>query len=210
MFLHRRRFLVGALACLAAYATPASAGFLEEIAFVDLVEKQLADALRPRHPDELWVLVDDKASTLDVYRGHDRIEHFAPVSLGRGGAQTQRIRGGSVTPMGEFRVNRFNYASRWHIFMGVDYPTPAHARMALQSGIYSQQDYEEYFDYYRRHGGPPQNTVLGGAIGLHGLGDADPEVHKRFNWTQGCVAMTDTQVERLDELVGIGTRIVIR
>ncbi|MDN6179660.1 MAG: L,D-transpeptidase [Halomonas subglaciescola] len=210
MFVHRRRFLVGALACLAAYATPASAGFLAEVAFVDLVEQQLVEAAKPRYPGELWVLVDDKYATLDVYRGNTPVEHFSPISFGRSGASSQRLRGGNVTPLGEFRVNRFNYDSRWNIFMGIDYPTPDHARMALRSGIYSRQEYEAYFDYYRRYGKPPQNTTLGGAIGLHGLGEADPEVHERFDWTQGCVALTDNQIERLNELVGIGTRIVIR
>lgn len=210
MPLDRRRFLAGTAAFLAFHAAPASAGFLAEIAFVDLVEQQLEEAMHPRFPGEIWVLVDDQTLTLDVYRGNTHIEHFAPVSFGRGGAENQRISGGSVTPRGEFRVNRFNFDSRWHLFMGVDYPTPDHARMALRTGLYSREDYQAYFDHYRRYGTPPQDTVLGGAIGLHGLGEADPEIHRRMNWTQGCVAMTDTQIEQLEELVGIGTRVVIR
>ena len=121
-----------------------------------------------------------------------------------------RTEGGNVTPKGEFRVNRFNWESQWHIFVGLDYPTPAHARMALNEGLYTERDYANYFAYYRRHGYPPQQSVLGGFIGIHGLGVADPEVHARYHWTQGCVAVTDGEIERLAELIDIGTRVVIR
>lgn len=176
----------------------------------DWVAKRLLEADQPRHDNELWVLVDDRNASLSVLRGHQVIEKFAPVSLGRSGAKTQRIRGGNVTPLGEFRINRLNQESRWHIFLGIDYPTPDHARMAYDSGIYSREEYDDYFDHYRRHGAPPQDTALGGAIGIHGLGRADPEIHERFHWTQGCVAITDAQVETLMELVGVGTRVVIR
>lgn len=175
-----------------------------------LVETLLARAQRPRHAAELWVLVEDEISALSVYRGEQLLERFAPISLGRAGAQVMRTEGGNVTPKGEFRVNRFNWESQWHIFIGLDYPTPAHARMALEEGLYTARDYSDYFAYYRRYGYPPQQTVLGGFIGLHGVGVADPEVHARHHWTQGCVAVTDMQIEKLSELIGIGTRVVIR
>lgn len=176
----------------------------------DLVETMLTRAGVPRHSNELWVLIDDQDATLSVFQGNALLERFSPISLGRAGAKTQRVRGDNVTPKGEFRINRFNYESQWRTFMGVDFPTPAHARMALQNGIYSQADYDDYFDFYRRNGHPPQNTVLGGAIGIHGLGSADPDIHGRYHWTQGCVAVTNDQIDRLAELVGVGTRVVIR
>lgn len=176
----------------------------------NLIETLLEQAPVPRHADELWVLVDDRDATLTVYRGHRELERFFPISLGRGGARTSRTRGDNTTPLGEFRVNRFNRESQWHIFIGLDYPTPAHARMALNSGVYSNHDYDEYFAYYRRYGHPPQETVLGGYIGIHGLGQADPDIHASYHWTQGCVAVTNEQIERLDALIDIGTRVVIR
>jgi len=174
------------------------------------IEDLLANAQKPRSDDEIWVLVDDRAATLSVYRGSNEIERFFPISLGRGGAKPSRLRGDNATPLGEFRVNRFNYESQWHIFIGIDYPTPLHARMALESGVFTEQDYEAYHAHYRRHGQPAQNTALGGAIGIHGIGGGSPEIHSRFHWTEGCVAVTNEQIERLAERVSIGTRIVIR
>lgn len=209
MFLiNRRRFLAMALSLPAV----ASAAVMApgQAAPSDLIETMLSRALVPRHSNELWVLIDDQEATLSVFRGNALLERFAPISLGRAGAKTQRVRGDNVTPKGEFRINRFNYESQWRTFMGIDFPTPAHARMALEKGIYSQTDYEDYFDYYRRNGHPPQNTALGGAIGIHGLGSADPDIHGRYHWTQGCVAVTNEQIDRLSALVGVGTRVVIR
>ncbi|MCK2183443.1 L,D-transpeptidase family protein [Halomonas getboli] len=175
-----------------------------------LMSDLLAQASAPRSPGELWVLVDDSESKLSIFRGDRLVDRFYPVSLGRGGARPQRVRGDRATPLGEFRVMRFNYHSKFHTFVGLDYPTPAHARMALEAGVYSQQDYDDYFSYYRRHGSPPQDTVLGGYIGIHGLGVADPEIHRRFNWTDGCVAVTDRQIDTLSSMIDIGTRVVIR
>jgi murein L,D-transpeptidase YafK len=209
MFLvNRRRFLAMALSLPAVASAAVTAP--NPSAPADLIETMLTRAPVPRHSNELWVLIDDEEATLSVFRGNALLERFAPISLGRAGAKTQRVRGDNVTPMGEFRINRFNYESQWRTFMGIDFPTPAHARMALEKGIYSQSDYEDYFDYYRRNGHPPQNTALGGAIGIHGLGSADPDIHGRYHWTQGCVAVTNAQIDRLAELVGVGTRVVIR
>ena len=209
MFLiNRRRFLAMALSLPAVASAAVTAP--NQATPSDLIETMLTRAHVPRHSNELWVLIDDQEATLSVFRGNELLELYAPISLGRAGAKTQRVRGDNVTPKGEFRINRFNYESQWRTFMGIDFPTPAHARMALEKGIYSQTDYEDYFDYYRRNGHPPQNTALGGAIGIHGLGSADPDIHGRYHWTQGCVAVTNAQIDRLAELVGVGTRVVIR
>ncbi|MGM0639461.1 MAG: L,D-transpeptidase family protein [Pseudomonadota bacterium] len=201
--LSRRRFTLMALgAPLALLGT--------QQASANLIETLLSRAHVPRHDNEVWVLVDDREATLTLYHGNRQLDRFAPISLGRGGAKSARLSGSNVTPLGEFRVNRFNHKSDWHIFIGLDYPTPTHARMALEEGVFTQQDYDDYYDYYRRQGYPPQQTVLGGFIGIHGIGKGDPEVHQQFHWTQGCVAVTDEQIERLAALIGIGTRVVIR
>ncbi len=123
MPVNRRRFLAMALSW-PAVATAATTSTVDDYAPPDLVATLLTRAPVPRHSNELWVLIDDKEATLSIFRGNALIERFAPISLGRGGAKTQRVRGDNVTPLGEFRINRFNYESQWHIFIGIDYPTP--------------------------------------------------------------------------------------
>lgn len=170
----------------------------------------ISDLHAAEESQEVWLLVDDKTSTLYVYRGDREIERFAPVSLGRGGAKRLRLSGSRATPTGEFKINWINEDSRFHIFLGLDYPTPAHAREAHEAGMLSEPEFYDYLMYYRWHGAPPQDTVLGGSIGIHGLGDADPKVHRRFHWTDGCVAVTNDQIEKLANLVRLGTKVIIR
>nr|WP_163503530.1 L,D-transpeptidase [Halomonas socia] len=170
----------------------------------------IATDFGPRDPFEVWVKVDNSDATLTVYRGDFPLERIHGISVGQRGAARMRVRGDKQTPKGEFRVNGINPESRFHLFFNVDYPTPWHALDALNAGVMSRVEYEEYHYYLRRHGRPPQDTVLGGNIGLHGIGSGDPEIHGRFDWTLGCVAVTNEEIERLAELIGIGTRVVIR
>ena len=124
MPLNRRRFLALALGWPVVASAAASNATLNSQP-IDLVETLLSRAHLPRYSNEVWLLINDQESTLSVYRGDTLVELFSPVSLGRSGAKTQRVMGDNVTPLGEFRINRFNYESRWHIFIGIDYPTPA-------------------------------------------------------------------------------------
>ncbi|RAR61422.1 L,D-transpeptidase-like protein [Onishia taeanensis] len=161
-------------------------------------------------PHELWLLIDQSSSSLRIYRGEQMLERFAPVSVGRGGVKRLRHQGDSSTPSGVFHINRVKFDSDFHIFLGIDFPTAEHAREAWEAGMMTAREYGDFMSDLRRTGEPPQNTVLGGYIGIHGLGEADPEIHRRFNWTQGCVAVTNSQIDHLADMVTIGTRVVIR
>lgn len=165
-------------------------------------------AMADKH--EVWLLIDDETSTMSIYRGERVIERFSPISLGRGGAEPVRIKGSRVTPTGEFRIDRINYNSDFHIFLGLDYPTLEHARRAQEAGVMSHEQFLDYLDAYRRRGRPPQDTVLGGFIGIHGVGKGDSSIHRRFHWTDGCVAVTNEQIERLTSLIRLGTKVIIR
>lgn len=160
--------------------------------------------------DDIWLLIDDETATMHIYRGEQEIERFSPISLGRGGAKPVRVRGDMATPTGEFRIDRVNYNSKFHIFLSLDYPTLAHAREARDAGVMSTEQFYDYLETYRRRGAPPQDTLLGGNIGIHGIGEGDPQIHERFNWTQGCVAVTNEQIEKLAQLVRLGTKVIIR
>jgi len=160
--------------------------------------------------DSVWILIDHASSTLTVYRGQQKVERFHPIAVGRRGVTDTRLRGDMTTPAGVYHVTRFNRDSDFHLFIGLDFPNLAQARRAEETGVLSEQEFDRYLSYYRRHGQPPQDTVLGGDIGIHGLGEADPVMHRRFNWTQGCVAVTNPQIDRLGELVKLGTKVIIR
>jgi len=160
---------------------------------------------------EPWVLIDSQNRSLQVFKDGRMLAEFGNISFGRNGVSDFRTEGDGSTPTGTFHVSWINRQSGYLLFFGLNYPNKQHAEIALRKHII---DVDTYFDIVKaeyRHQRPPQNTVLGGQIGIHGLGhDADRKVHHYFNWTKGCVALTDRQITDLDTHIKIGTKVVIR
>lgn len=159
---------------------------------------------------DTWLLIDTAASQLVVYQDGAAVERFPNIAIGSGGTSKLRMQGETTTPVGEFHINRINHHSRFHIFFGLDYPTVGYADRALAAGLIDQTTYAEFLDSLSRYGRPPQNTPLGGHIGIHGIGEGDLKVHRFFNWTNGCIALTNEQIEKLTPFVTVGTRVFIR
>ncbi|MCE8017371.1 L,D-transpeptidase [Halomonas sp. MCCC 1A17488] len=159
--------------------------------------------------DEVWLSIDLRHRQVRVLRGETVIERIEHLAFGAGGAAPLRAKGSSMTPLGEFRVDRINRASRFGLFFGFDYPNAQVAEEALQSGRITLQEYWYIENYRAQHGLAPHTTSLGGLIGIHGLGRGDPEVHRSFDWTEGCVAVSNEEIRALDPWLRIGTRVVI-
>ncbi|MHB0776512.1 L,D-transpeptidase family protein [Halomonas sp. WWR20] len=160
--------------------------------------------------DEIWVSIDLEERKLAVYQGERCMLTIPYLAIGTAGAKRIRLRGSSQTPTGSFRIDRINRQSRFTLFFGIDYPTPQIAREAWQNGILSDYDYRDYLRYRRQHGVPPASTPLGGHIGIHGLGARPASIHRIIDWTQGCIAVTNSEIQALDRWLNIGTLVVIR
>lgn len=157
-----------------------------------------------------WVLIDTQARTLSVMQGEKPTLVIPGISIGRYGATLAKHRGDHKTPIGDFRVAWIRADSPFYRFIGLDYPSLAYARRAHEEGRLSDKEWQAIRKAVARGQLPPQNTSLGGRIGLHGLGKGDPEVHQDFNWTNGCIAITNEQIDQLLTWVGTGTRVSIR
>lgn len=159
---------------------------------------------------EPWVLVDTRADKLTVIDENGPLEVFDNIALGVRGAARKHRRGDETTPVGSFKVTHFNPASRFHLFIGLDYPNLEHAQIAYWEKRIDQKTYERIISAIKSGKPPPQDTPLGGYIGIHGVGAGDPRVHANFNWTNGCVAVSNEQIVRLAKWIKIGTRVEIR
>lgn len=158
----------------------------------------------------VWLLVDTRNQTLSVMRGTATVQIYTGIAIGRFGTTEAKRTLDGKTPLGEFRISRIAQKTSFHRFFGLDYPNLAHARAGLESGRISPADFRAIRDALRRNTTPPQHTALGGFIGIHGLGDGDPAIHEDFNWTNGCIALTNEQVDDLDQWVREGTPVIIR
>lgn len=160
--------------------------------------------------DALWLLVDTEVLELRVMRGQEVVHTYDNIAIGRTGTSAAKRRGDDKTPLGEFRIVRITEDSPFHLFLGLDYPDMGRAERAYRAGQLTRQELQEIETAARERREPPQHTALGGYIGIHGLGEGDPAVHRRFNWTHGCIALTNEQIEDLRERVDLGTSVVIR
>jgi hypothetical protein len=156
-----------------------------------------------------WIRVDTDASVAEIREGDRLITVLEHVAFGRGGISALHLRGDNTTPTGRFRINRINRDSRFHLFFAINYPTIEHLDAARRGGIVGEDEYTRALDYAGQRGYLPQDGPLGGHIGFHGIGDGDPVIHEDFHWTEGCIAMTNEQIEQFDEFVEIGTPVVI-
>lgn len=159
--------------------------------------------------DEVWLQVDTDAQVLKVMQGRQVIRTFEDIAIGRGGPTRDKRRQDGKTPLGEFRISRINNESPFHRFFGFDYPRLEHAERALKKGYLDADGYEAIRHAIRTGRVPPQNTPLGGHLGIHGIGAGDPEVHRDFNWTNGCIALTNREVDELAQWVQLGVRVVV-
>jgi murein L,D-transpeptidase YafK len=157
----------------------------------------------------VWVHVDTRAEVTEVRRGDESIVRLEEIALGRGGVSNLHLNGDGTTPRGEYRITHFNRESRFHRFIGINYPTLRHLDRARVRGKISARTYRDSLDAGLRDGRFPQDGPLGGHIGFHGIGDGDRRIHRAFHWTQGCVALTNTQIETLMDWVRVGTPVVI-
>ncbi len=160
--------------------------------------------------DEIWVLIDTQKMTLSVFEADNLVRRYENISVGRGGVAADRRIRDQKTPLGDYRVVRIANNSAFLRFYHLDYPTPAHAERARQSGVITARQKQAIEKAHAEHRMPPQNTALGGFIGIHGVGAGNRRIHADFNWTEGCVALTNEQLDDLDRYIRIGTRVVIQ
>ena len=198
-----RLFLVS-LVCLA-FALNARPGVAE-----GAVEAVLPPAVAG--PERYEITIDKGARSLVVTENGRIVERYR-ISWGRGGKGDKLKEGDRRTPVGTYRIVDFNERSRFALFMHLNYPNVKDAFFGLKNGIISRQQFDDIIEALRERRIPPQDTPLGGAIGIHGLGAYDARklrIHKNMNWTEGCIAMTNQEIHDLRRYVDIGTKVVIR
>ena len=158
---------------------------------------------------EVVVDVDSAKREMRVLRGDKVLAVFNPVSVGRWGVTEDKRGGDGKTPLGDYQIAWVKSRGGFGPFIGFNYPSLARAKKGLAAGEISQAEFDAIQEAHAEGRVPPQNTRLGGFIGIHGLGLADPEIHRDLNWTKGCVAVTNAQMSQLMGLLGKGALVRI-
>ncbi len=157
-----------------------------------------------------WILVDTSINKIALMRGHKTIKTFENAAIGQSGAREHRNNGDKTTPIGQYTISWISDSKRYYKFLGINYPNMKQAKQALDNRKISTNTFSQIKKALDAGRLPPQNTALGGNLGIHGLGIASQSIHESFNWTNGCVAITDQQLDELTKYVNVGTLIIIR
>lgn len=132
------------------------------------------------------------------------------VALGRNRADDKQRMGDLRTPEGIYRVSEPPRDSdRFHRFVPLDYPSSDDARRGYAEGRLSRADLNRILRAHDAGLPPPQDTPLGGDIGLHGEGDRWQGASARLDWTFGCIAVSDAEIEFLADRLQPGVEVVI-
>ncbi len=158
----------------------------------------------------IWVHVDTDRQILTVFDGEVPKDVFKGIAIGQGGTTLTKKKGDNKTPLGRYRITWVNHKSRYRTFYGFNYPSVEDAERALTDSRTTESIAKQIKTAHRRYKTPPQYTELGGMLGIHGLGRADPDLHERMNWTRGCIALTNRQIDRLGRWIKTGTLVLIQ
>lgn len=160
------------------------------------------------------VVIDTASRTLTVFAGKVALREFSVGLAGNGVGKQQR--GDRRNPRGTYRLFK-GRASKFHRFLPVAYPNSDDARRGLEKGLITQAQADAILSAERRGVLPPQDTALGGAIGVHGIGNAlgidlGPlqVLHRLVNLSDGCFVLTDSEVVELERLYRPGAVLEIR
>jgi len=140
-----------------------------------------------------------------IENGH-KLREFS-IKLGTNPYPPKRWRGDGATPVGRYFIREKNAHSRFHRFLGLNYPNLSDADVALEDGLIDHFQWNEIFFANMMRKVPPPSTPLGGRVGIHGYGGRPTLA---TDWTQGCIAVSDAEIDYLFETVQLGTPVVIR
>jgi murein L,D-transpeptidase YafK len=135
------------------------------------------------------IVIDKSDRRMWAYANGQPIRAF-DIALGRDPVSDKERQGDNRTPEGVYPVTAHNPESAFHLSLRLGYPTPEQSAAAEAAGI-----------------------DPGGDIMIHGLPDGQAFIgraHLARNWTEGCIAVTNEEVEWLYEAVEVGTPVEIR
>jgi murein L,D-transpeptidase YafK len=160
----------------------------------------------------LHIVINADQRKLFLYRGSQLLASY-PVAIGFGGSAPRRIRGDDKTPLGHYRIGYVRWGTQYGPFMLLTYPNRQDAEWGLREGIISRAQYQAIVSAIDNGQTPPQNTPLGGYIGIHGMGpnfsySRDAKVFPG-RWTAGCVALSNHDAQDIAELIQPGTPVDI-
>jgi murein L,D-transpeptidase YafK len=133
-------------------------------------------------PPITGLVVNKAARRMYLLSGNKALRAF-DIQLGGDPVGPKRMEGDGKTPEGHYMIDRRNPNSSYHLSLGISYPNPADIAFAQSMGV-----------------------SPGGNIFIHGT---PREKRRGGDWTAGCIAVTNREMEDIYAMVQDGTPIII-
>jgi murein L,D-transpeptidase YafK len=166
----------------------------------------------PINSAELSITVFKTAHQLWLYKDNEAIKRYR-IFLGSSPIGDKIKRGDNRTPEGNYRVIEKNADSKFHRFITINYPNVKDADIAYDEGRLTAFQWVDILYASSKGTKPPWNTPLGGFLGIHGIGENEQyklQLIGDTDWTNGCIALTNREVDELFRLIPLGTLVRIR
>lgn len=134
-----------------------------------------------------FVLVDKSDRTLTLYRDGETLRTYSGLAFGDAPAGHKQFEGDEKTPEGRYTIDTRNPNSAYHLSLRISYPNDADRAFAAAQG-----------------------RSPGGDIFIHGQPNAMPGGRIPGDWTDGCIAVSNAEMEELWGAIADGTPIEIR
>ncbi len=112
------------------------------------------------------------------------------IALGGNPVGPKERQGDNKTPEGTYVIDSRNRDSRYHISLHISYPNEKDKQRAKELGV-----------------------SPGGDIMIHGIKNdlsSVGDLHAKVDWTKGCIAVSDEEIEEIDRWAPNGTIVEIR
>ena len=137
-------------------------------------------------PPVTSIVVDKGALSMFLLNDQDILESYR-FDLGFAPTGAKKVRGDGRTPEGTYVIDRRNPNSDFHLSVGISYPNEQDIAVARAMG-----------------------QEPGGDIFIHGQPNKGTKRKKGRDWTAGCIAVKNREIEQIYAMVRLGTPITIR
>jgi murein L,D-transpeptidase YafK len=148
------------------------------------------------------IVIEKSKRKLKLLDGRKLIKTYE-VSLGATPIGDKEVEGDGKTPEGEFYIFTKNPESSFFLSLGISYPNIEDAKRGLKQNLITKEEFDQIVTAINNKEMPLQKTKLGGEIYIHGGGCKE-------DWTQGCIALDNQDMQELFDVIEVGTIVEIK
>ncbi|MDO4286962.1 MAG: L,D-transpeptidase family protein [Eubacteriales bacterium] len=163
-------------------------------------------SLSPEEATDVSILVEKSKHLLTLYSGETVIAQYTVGLASQYTEGPKQQEGDKRNPEGEYEVCVLNENSKYYLALGLNYPNAADAQRGLDTGLITQEEYNDIMYQLSVGQQPNWYTKLGGQIMIHGQ---KGNLGGQTDWTTGCVAVNNAVMDILWKYCPVGTKVTI-